>query len=62
MTDSAGQFSIPFTNLITATPKVPVWLSMATSKYDQYDLKIKEPQDELKKYLMQQNFEPLTTK
>ncbi|KQM69482.1 hypothetical protein ASE74_05705 [Pedobacter sp. Leaf216] len=61
-TDSAGQFSIPFTNLITATPKVPVWLSMATSKYDQYDLKIKEPQDELKKYLMQQNFEPLTTK
>jgi hypothetical protein len=56
-TDSVGQFNVPFVNLIIKEPKLPVWLSMATTNYDQYDLKINEPQDELKKYLIQQNFE-----
>jgi hypothetical protein len=61
-TDSVGQFDIPFVNLIIKEPKLHVWLSMATPKYDQYDLKINEPQDELKKYLVQQNFEPIHAK
>ncbi|MGN8056427.1 hypothetical protein ACTJKN_09140 [Pedobacter sp. 22163] len=61
-TDSAGQFNIPFSNLIIKRAKLPVWLSMATAKYDQYDLKINEPLDELKKYLVQQNFEQINTK
>lgn len=58
-TDSVGQFNVPFVNLIIKEPKLPVWLSMVTAKYEQYDLKINEPQDELKKYLVQQNFGPI---
>jgi len=61
-TDSVGQFNIPFANLIIMQPKMPVWLSMATAKYDQYDLKINEPEGELKKYLVQQTYEPISTK
>jgi hypothetical protein len=61
-TDSVGQFDIPFVNLLIKEPKLSVWLSMVTPKYDQYDLKINEPQDELKKYLVQQNFEPIHTR
>jgi NAD-dependent dihydropyrimidine dehydrogenase PreA subunit len=61
-TDSAGQFNVPFSNLIIKQAKLPVWLSMATAKYDQYDLKINEPLDELKKYLVQQNFEQINTR
>jgi len=61
-TDSVGRFNIPFSNLILKEPKLPVWLSMTTTKYDQYELKINNPQEELKKYLVQQNFEPLYTK
>ncbi|WP_316844924.1 hypothetical protein [Pedobacter psychrodurus] len=61
-TDSVGQFDVPFVNLIIEEPKQHVWLSMATAKYDQYDLKINDPQDELKKYLMLQDFEAINTK
>jgi len=61
-TDSTGQFTIPSVNLVIKEPKFRVWLSMATAKYDQYDLKINDPQDELKKYLVLQDFEPINTK
>jgi hypothetical protein len=61
-TDSTGQFNVPFSNLVIKQAKLPVWLSMATAKYDQYDLTINEPQDELRKYLIQQNFEEINTR
>lgn len=61
-TDSVGKFNVPFANLIIKEPKQSVWLSMATKRYDQYELEINEPQDELKKYLVQQDFEQINTK
>lgn len=61
-TDSIGNFNIPYANLMVREPKIPVWLTMTTAKYDQYDLKIDNPHDELRKYLVQQNFEVLNTR
>ncbi|SDD86132.1 hypothetical protein [Pedobacter soli] len=53
-TDSLGHFSIPYSSLVVNEPRLSVWLTMSTSKFDQYELKINEPQSELKKYLRQQ--------
>ncbi|WP_293308239.1 hypothetical protein [Pedobacter sp. UBA5917] len=61
-TDSAGLFNIPYTNLMIKEPKIPVWLAMTTAKYDQYEVKMDNPHDELKKYLVQQNFEMPSTR
>lgn len=61
-TDSAGKFNIPYENLMIKEPKMRVWLAMTTAKYDQYDVKMDNPHDELKKYLIQQNFEALNTR
>lgn len=55
-TDSSGRFSVPFANLLTSEPKPNVWLSMGTAKYEDFELKINEPQKEIKIYLLQQHF------
>ncbi|WP_343524477.1 hypothetical protein [Pedobacter sp.] len=55
-TDSLGHFSIPYSSLVINEARLPVWLAMSTSRYDQYELKINEPQSELKKYLKQQTY------
>ncbi|MGM9479541.1 hypothetical protein ACS5PU_24180 [Pedobacter sp. GSP4] len=55
-TDSVGHFNIPFSSLIIHETKLPVWLSMSTTKYDQYELKINNPQEEIKSYVIQQDF------
>lgn len=55
-TDSSGKFSIPFANLLTGEAKPNVWLSMVTEKHENYELKINEPQKEIKTYLRQQDF------
>ncbi|MGQ7856797.1 hypothetical protein ACUN24_21380 [Pedobacter sp. WC2501] len=56
-TDSAGRFSIPFDHLLIKEQKTPVWLGMVTDRYDLYSLHINNPQEELTKYIVQQNFE-----
>ncbi|WP_316828403.1 hypothetical protein [Pedobacter miscanthi] len=61
-TDSMGKFNLPFPNLIVKESKTPVLLGMATAKYNLYKVKIDDPQDELKKYLVQQNLEQLHVK
>lgn len=55
-TDSSGKFSIPFANLLTSDPKPNVWLSMGTPDYENFRLKINEPQKDIKTYLLQQSF------
>ncbi|WP_124559233.1 hypothetical protein [Pedobacter sp. KBW01] len=55
-TDSSGKFSVPFANLLTKEVKPNVWLSMATAKHENYELKINEPQKTIKTYLGQQDF------
>ncbi|RLJ80583.1 hypothetical protein [Pedobacter alluvionis] len=56
-TDSAGRFNIPFDHLLIKEPKTPVWLGMVADRYDLYSLEINNPQEELTKYIVQQNFE-----
>jgi hypothetical protein len=56
-TDSAGRFNIPFDHLLIKEPKTPVWLGMATDRYDLYSLDINNPHEELAKHIVQQNFE-----
>ncbi len=55
-TDSSGKFIIPFANLLTRDAKPNVWLSMGTAKYENYELKINEPQKDIKTYLGLQSF------
>lgn len=55
-TDSSGKFSIPFTNLLTKEAKPNVWLSMVAAKHENYELKINEPQNDIKTYLGLQDF------
>ena len=55
-TDTAGHFSIPFSNLLTSENKPTVWLSMITAEPENYELKINEPQKDIKTYLRQQSF------
>ncbi len=55
-TDSSGKFSIPFANLLTSESKPNVWLSMGTPDYENFKLKINEPQKDIKAYLLQQSF------
>lgn len=60
-TDSSGKFSIPFANLLTSNPKPNVWLSMGTPDYQNFELKVNEPQKDIKTYLRQQSFiQPVT--
>ncbi|GAA4212649.1 hypothetical protein GCM10022289_43800 [Pedobacter jeongneungensis] len=61
-TDSVGKFNLPFANLVIKEPKLPVWLGMTTAKYDLYKVKINNPEDEIKKYLVKQNLEQLNVK
>lgn len=56
-TDSSGRFSIPFDHLLIKEQKTPVLLGMVTDRYDLYSLHINNPQEELTKYILQQNFE-----
>jgi len=61
-TDSMGKFNLPFANLVIKEPKRPVWLGMTTAKYDLYKVRMDNPQDELKQYLVKQNLEQLNAK
>ncbi|SDG99072.1 hypothetical protein SAMN05421827_11462 [Pedobacter terrae] len=61
-TDSTGRFNIPYDHLLIKDPKIPVWLGLVTDKYDQYELKIDNPHDELAKYIVKQKFELPNTK
>ncbi|MBE5321092.1 hypothetical protein IM793_18140 [Pedobacter sp. MR2016-19] len=61
-TDSTGKFNLPFANLVIKEPKRPVWLGMTTAKYNLYKVRMDNPQDELKKYLIKQNLEQLNAK
>ncbi|MBT2561742.1 hypothetical protein J7E50_12945 [Pedobacter sp. ISL-68] len=55
-TDSSGKFSIPFASLLTKEAKPNVWLSIVTVKHENYELKINEPQNDIKTYLGLQDF------
>jgi len=61
-TDSTGKFNLPFANLVIKEPKRPVWLGMTTAKYNLYKVRMDNPQDELKKYLIKQDLEQLNAK
>ncbi|QDW25546.1 hypothetical protein FFJ24_012280 [Pedobacter sp. KBS0701] len=56
-TDSAGRFNIPFNHLLIKEPKTQVWLGMVADRYDLYSLEINNPQEELTKHILKQNFE-----
>lgn len=55
-TDSSGKFSIPFANLLTKDAKPNVWLSMVATRHENYELKINEPQNDIKTYLGLKDF------
>lgn len=55
-TNSSGKFSIPFANLLTKEAKPNVWLSIVAAKHENYELKINEPQNDIKTYLGLQDF------
>nr|WP_199157187.1 hypothetical protein [Pedobacter sp. ASV2] len=60
-TDSIGRFIIPHSNLLSSESS-KAWLNLANRNYLEYEVKINEPQEEIKKYVTSKKYFPYTNK
>lgn len=60
-TDSTGQFNVPFSHILTADSR-KAWLNLVDKNYQLYNVKINEPLDEIKKYVVSQTYYPVINK
>ncbi len=60
-TDSTGHFSIPYSNILSSTSG-KAWLNLSNKNYFQYEVKVNDPLEEIKKYVVSKTYDPVFNK
>lgn len=60
-TDSIGKFIINYSNLLSSE-STKAWLNLGNKNYLEYQVKINDPQEEIKEYIISKTYIPYTSK